>query len=132
MISLSWKIISEVSSYYRPRGPLRESRGINLLFFLESRHSRWRWVVNTTPRPPLPRERPGTHCTGNSLCMQDRSDQMLLKQLYTSALVHTVIEWHSLVAGYIQQGRNSIPGKVSCFSVSHTGFWGSPAFCSCN
>ena len=22
------------------------------------------WVVNVTPRPPYPRERPGTHCTG--------------------------------------------------------------------
>ena len=22
------------------------------------------WVVNATPRPPYPRERPGTHCTG--------------------------------------------------------------------
>ena len=33
------------------------------LFFLNL-CTRWGWVVNTTPRPPLPRERPGTHCTG--------------------------------------------------------------------
>jgi hypothetical protein len=26
--------------------------------------TRWGWVVNTTPRPPLPTERPGTNCTG--------------------------------------------------------------------
>ena len=26
--------------------------------------SRWRWVVNATPRPLYPRERPGAHCTG--------------------------------------------------------------------
>ena len=32
--------------------------------FLKPRHNRWAWVVNATPRPPLPRERPGTHCTG--------------------------------------------------------------------
>jgi hypothetical protein len=26
--------------------------------------ARWEWVVNTTPRPLYPRERPSTHCTG--------------------------------------------------------------------
>jgi hypothetical protein len=26
--------------------------------------ARWGWVVNATPRPLYPRERPGTHCTG--------------------------------------------------------------------
>jgi len=25
---------------------------------------KWRWVVNVTPRPLYPRERPGTDCTG--------------------------------------------------------------------
>ena len=25
---------------------------------------RWGWVVNATPRPLYPRERPGTYCTG--------------------------------------------------------------------
>jgi len=25
--------------------------------------ARWGWVVNATPRPLYPRERPGTHCT---------------------------------------------------------------------
>jgi hypothetical protein len=37
-------------------------RGIALLFLdLGTRRG---WVVSTTPRPPYPRERPGTHCTG--------------------------------------------------------------------
>ena len=26
--------------------------------------ARWGWVVNATPRPFYPRERPDTHCTG--------------------------------------------------------------------
>jgi len=37
------------------------SRGIALLLNLGAR---WRWLVNATPRPPCPRERPGAHCTG--------------------------------------------------------------------
>jgi len=41
----------------------RESRGIALLF--PDRGTRWGWVVNTTHRPFYPRERPGTHCTGD-------------------------------------------------------------------
>ena len=28
---------------------------------------RWGWVVSTTPRPLYPRERPGTHCTGDGV-----------------------------------------------------------------
>jgi hypothetical protein len=27
--------------------------------------ARWGWVVNATPRPLYPRERHGTHCTGD-------------------------------------------------------------------
>jgi hypothetical protein len=34
------------------------------LFFLDL-GARRGWVVNTTPQPLYPRERPGTHCTGN-------------------------------------------------------------------
>jgi hypothetical protein len=43
----------KVTPYYRPFGPLRENRGIALLFFVNL-GTRWGWVVNTTPRPPLP------------------------------------------------------------------------------
>ena len=44
-------------------GLLGESRRIALLLsvYLDTR---WGWVVSITPRPPCPRERPGTHCTG--------------------------------------------------------------------
>ena len=42
---------------------LRENTGIAVLFFVNL-GTRWGWVVNTTPRLPLPRERSGTHCTG--------------------------------------------------------------------
>ena len=36
-------------------------RGIVLFFNLGARSG---WVVNATPRPPYPRERPDTHCIG--------------------------------------------------------------------
>jgi len=38
----------------------RESRGIALLFLSRQMG----WVVNATPRPLYPRERPGNYCTG--------------------------------------------------------------------
>ena len=38
------------------------SRGVALLFF--NLCARWEWVVNATPRPLYPRERPGTRCVG--------------------------------------------------------------------
>jgi hypothetical protein len=44
-------------------GLLGESRGIAPLLSVYL-GTRWGWVVNTTPRPLCPRERPGTHCTG--------------------------------------------------------------------
>ena len=37
-------------------------RGLAYSFFYFG--ARWEWVVNATPRPLYPRERPGTHCTG--------------------------------------------------------------------
>jgi hypothetical protein len=40
----------------------RGSRGIALL--IRDLSARRGWVVSTTPRPPYPRARPGTHCTG--------------------------------------------------------------------
>ena len=43
-------------------GLLGESRGIVLLSVYLG--TRWGWVVSTKPRPPCPRERPGTHCIG--------------------------------------------------------------------
>ena len=52
----------KVASYYRPWRPLRENRGLALLYSLISALDGG--AVNTTPRPPLPRERPGTYCTG--------------------------------------------------------------------
>jgi hypothetical protein len=39
------------------------SRGIALLIL--NLGTRREWVVGTTPRPLYPRERPGTHCTGD-------------------------------------------------------------------
>jgi hypothetical protein len=54
---------SEVSPYYRPRGPLRGQQRYSSTLFLEPRHTRWIRVVNTTPGRLYPRERPGTHCT---------------------------------------------------------------------
>ena len=43
---------------------LGESRCIALLLSVYV-GTRWGWVVSTTPRPPCPRERPGTHCIGD-------------------------------------------------------------------
>ena len=37
---------------------------------------RWGWVVSTTSRPPHPRERPGTHCTGDWVGPQGRSGRV--------------------------------------------------------
>jgi hypothetical protein len=45
----------------RPESP-EVGRGIPLLFL--DLGARSGWVVSTKPRPPYPRERPGTHCTG--------------------------------------------------------------------
>ena len=53
----------KVPSYYRPWRSLRENWGITPLFFVNL-GTRWVWVVNATPRPLYPRERPSTHCTG--------------------------------------------------------------------
>ena len=44
---------------WRHRGEYRYS--CTLLFNVGAR---WKWVVNATPRPLYPRERPGTHCIG--------------------------------------------------------------------
>jgi len=44
----------------------RGSRGIALC----NLGTRWEWVVNATPRPLYPRERPGTHCTGGWVCLR--------------------------------------------------------------
>jgi len=33
-----------------------------------------RWVVNATPRPLYPRERPGTHCIGGWVGLRDGLD----------------------------------------------------------
>jgi len=43
-------------------GPELEYRCSSNLFF--NFDARWWWVVNATPRPFYPLERPGTHCTG--------------------------------------------------------------------
>jgi hypothetical protein len=34
------------------------------------------WVVNDTPRPLYPRERPGTHCTGGWVELRARSGRV--------------------------------------------------------
>ena len=44
-------------------GLLGESRGTALLIPVYL-GTGWGWVVSTTPRPPCPRETPGTHFTG--------------------------------------------------------------------
>jgi hypothetical protein len=46
----------------RPRRAHRVSVGIAQLFL--NLGTRGGFVVSITPRPPLPRKRPGTHCTG--------------------------------------------------------------------
>ena len=45
-----------------PRRPRREPEVWLYSFF--NLGAGWGWVVNATPRPLYPRERPGTHCTG--------------------------------------------------------------------
>jgi hypothetical protein len=40
----------------------KRSRTLTYSFF--NLGARWGWVVNVTPRPLYPRERPGIHCIG--------------------------------------------------------------------
>ena len=61
------------------------SRGIALLFNLGAI---WEWVVNATPRPLYPHERPGTHCIGG--CVGPGA----------------VLDW----CGKCRSSRDSIPG----------------------
>ena len=50
----------------------RGSSCIALLFL--NLGARWGWVVNATPRPLYPRERPGTHCIGGWVGPRARLD----------------------------------------------------------
>jgi hypothetical protein len=54
------------SSYYYYKERLRRPRsGIEVkLYSFFNLGARWGCVVNVTPRPIYPRERPGTHCIG--------------------------------------------------------------------
>jgi hypothetical protein len=45
-----------------PRTGHEGQEGEQRCFFILG--ARWEWMVNATPRPLYPRERPGTHCTG--------------------------------------------------------------------
>ena len=56
------------------QGPEMEWRYSSTFFF--NFGARWVWVVNATPRPLYPRERPGTHCTGGWVGPRGRSRQM--------------------------------------------------------
>ena len=49
----------------------RKSRYLYYFFNLDAR---WGWVVNTTPRPLYPRERPGTDCIVGWLDLRDGLD----------------------------------------------------------
>ena len=45
--------------------PRRPTGAVNIqLYSSFNLSARWGWVVNATPRPLYPRERPGTHCIG--------------------------------------------------------------------
>ena len=50
---------------------VRVGRGIALPY-LRPRYWRWGWGVSTTPRSLYPRERSGTHCTGDGVGPQGR------------------------------------------------------------
>jgi hypothetical protein len=50
--------------YSSPNNRLRKPRGRGIALLICDLGARSGWVVNTTPRPLYPREKPGTHCTG--------------------------------------------------------------------
>jgi len=50
------------STYNRPRRPRGGVEVQHYSFF--NFGARWWWVVNATPGPLYPQERPGTHCMG--------------------------------------------------------------------
>ena len=55
-------VLPRSSPYNRPRGPRGRIEVQPYSSFNPG--TRWGWVVNATPRPLYPRERPGTHCIG--------------------------------------------------------------------
>jgi hypothetical protein len=59
---LYWKEIKGKGTPVTDPKAKRGGRGIALLF--PDLGTRRGWVVSITPRPPYPRERPSTHCTG--------------------------------------------------------------------
>jgi len=61
------------SIFYSPHNrPRRPVRGVEVyLYSFFNLGVRWVWVVNSTPRPLYPQERPGTHCRGG--CVGPRS-----------------------------------------------------------
>jgi hypothetical protein len=60
--SRSYNSVHFNSHYNRP---LNTRWGVEVyLYSFFSLSAKWKWVVNATPRPLYPRERPGTHCIG--------------------------------------------------------------------
>ena len=56
-------------------GPRRPKGGVDVhLYSFFNLGARWRWMVNATPRPFYPRERPGTDCTGGCVDPRDGLD----------------------------------------------------------
>jgi hypothetical protein len=55
------------------------------------------WVVNATPRPLYPRERPGTHCTGGWVSPRLGGTEETHFLLYfleiVVVIVEVVVEW---------------------------------------
>ena len=64
----------KVNPTTRPRRP-RGGVDVWLYSFLNL-SARWGWVVNATPRPLYPRERPGTLCRGGWVSPQSRSGRV--------------------------------------------------------
>jgi hypothetical protein len=54
----------------------KAKRGSRELYSFFNLSARWGWVVNVTPRPLFPRERPGTHCIGGWVGSRGRSGRV--------------------------------------------------------
>jgi hypothetical protein len=62
----------------------KESEGTALLFF--NLGARWEWMVDATPQPLNPWERPGTHCIGGWVGPRDGLDRCGKSRLHRDSI----------------------------------------------
>jgi len=72
--------VHPVTGHEVPEGEQRYSSTLSLISALDV------WVVNATPRPLYPRERPGTHCIGGWVGLRDGLDWCRKSRLHRDSI----------------------------------------------